>query len=70
MISLELWCCTRLKKVIGAACAGWWDAPLVVDRKVVTSQGPGTAMLCALKLVELLYGVDKAKQLSRELCSG
>ena len=25
----------RLKKVIGAACAGWWDAKVVVDRKVV-----------------------------------
>ncbi|CAJ1337254.1 unnamed protein product [Effrenium voratum] len=29
----------RLKKVIGAACAGWWDAAVVVDRKV--ARGPG-----------------------------
>ncbi|CAL1126318.1 unnamed protein product [Cladocopium goreaui] len=57
----------RLKKVIGAACAGWWDANVVVDRKVVTSQGPGTAMACALKLVELLFGAQKASALSSEL---
>eukprot|EP00434_Breviolum_minutum_P009028 symbB.v1.2.007948.t1/scaffold493.1/size196183/10 len=60
----------RLKKVIGAACAGWWDAKVVVDRKVVTSQGPGTALECALKLVELLFGATKAKELSSQLlCS-
>ncbi|CAJ1376719.1 unnamed protein product [Effrenium voratum] len=59
----------RLKKVIGAACAGWWDAAVVVDRKVVTSQGPGTALACALKIVELLYGAPKAKELSSQLLS-
>jgi len=28
-----------LKKVIGAACAGWWDANVVVDRKVARHSG-------------------------------
>jgi len=35
------------------------DSPVVVDGTLVTSQGPGTAIEFALKLVELLF--DKAK---------
>ncbi|CAE7942258.1 DJ1A, partial [Symbiodinium sp. KB8] len=49
----------RFKKVLDASCAGWWNAAVVVDRKVVTSQGPGTALPFALRVVELLYGRDK-----------
>jgi 4-methyl-5(b-hydroxyethyl)-thiazole monophosphate biosynthesis len=33
--------------------------PVVVDGNCVTSQGPGTAMAFALKLVELLFGREK-----------
>jgi len=33
--------------------------PVVIDDKIVTSRGPGTAMDFALKLVELLCGIDK-----------
>ena len=38
--------------------------PVVVDKGVVTSAGPGTSALFALKLVELLYGRDKAQQVA------
>lgn len=37
---------------------------VVVDGKVVTSQGPGTTMLFSLTLVELLFGVEKAKEVA------
>jgi 4-methyl-5(b-hydroxyethyl)-thiazole monophosphate biosynthesis len=33
--------------------------PVVIDGNIVTSQGPGTAMDFALKLIELLSGEDK-----------
>ena len=35
------------------------DAPVVVDGKVITSRGPGTAMDFALQLIELLAGRAK-----------
>ena len=35
---------------------------VVVDGNCVTSQGPGTAIEFALKLVELLFGPQKAKE--------
>ena len=38
------------------------DERVVVDGNCVTSQGPGTAIEFALKLVELLYGPPKAKE--------
>lgn len=41
--------------------------PVVVDGKVVTSRGPGTAMDFALTLVELLVGLDKRKQVEAGL---
>eukprot|EP00624_Nannochloropsis_granulata_P004678 evm.model.NODE_3360_length_4868_cov_47.886810.1 len=37
---------------------------VVVDGHVVTSQGPGTTMAFALTLVELLFGMDKAKEVA------
>ena len=37
---------------------------VVVDKNCITSQGPGTAMEFALKLVELLYGPAKAKEVA------
>jgi 4-methyl-5(b-hydroxyethyl)-thiazole monophosphate biosynthesis len=36
------------------------DSRVVVDGRLVTSRGPGTAIEFALKLVELLYGSEKA----------
>jgi 4-methyl-5(b-hydroxyethyl)-thiazole monophosphate biosynthesis len=38
------------------------DERVVVDGNCVTSQGPGTAIEYALKLVELLFGPAKAKE--------
>jgi 4-methyl-5(b-hydroxyethyl)-thiazole monophosphate biosynthesis len=42
------------------------DRPVVVDGHIVTSQGPATAIAFALKLVELLLGAAK----SREVAAG
>jgi protein DJ-1 len=48
--------------------AGWDYASdaerVVVDGKVVTSRGPGTAMAFALKIVELLAGQQKRDEIS------
>lgn len=38
---------------------------VVVDGNCITSQGPGTAMEFALKLVESLYGTEKAEKLKK-----
>jgi 4-methyl-5(b-hydroxyethyl)-thiazole monophosphate biosynthesis len=40
------------------------DSRVVVDGNIITSQGPGTAVEFALKLVELLFGIDKAKEVA------
>jgi len=37
---------------------------VVVDNNCVTSQGPGTAIAFALKLVELLFGARKAREVA------
>lgn len=37
---------------------------VVVDGNCITSQGPGTAMEFSLKLVELLFGSEKSRQLA------
>jgi len=37
---------------------------VVVDGNLVTSRGPGTALEFALKLVELLFGKEKAEQIA------
>ena len=38
------------------------DFPVVVDGNCITSRGPGTAMEFSLKLVELLFGEQKMKE--------
>jgi protein deglycase len=40
------------------------DDRVVIDGKLVTSQSPGTAMELALKLVEILLGVDRMKKVN------
>lgn len=40
---------------------------VVVDDNVITSQGPGTAVEFALKIVEILLGQSKAERLKREI---
>lgn len=43
------------------------DDPVVVDGKVVTSRGPGTAMDFALTLIELLSGRDRRVEVESKL---
>jgi putative intracellular protease/amidase len=43
------------------------SAHTVVDHRLVTSQGPGTAIDFALTLVRLIDGAASADKLSREL---
>ncbi|MBR4188930.1 MAG: DJ-1/PfpI family protein [Kiritimatiellae bacterium] len=47
----------------GLAAGGkWLDDPVVVDGRLVTSQGPGTAVAFALALAECLEGLDAAQR--------
>lgn len=41
------------------------DERVVVDKNIVTSQGPGTAIEFAFKLVELLFGPETAEKVNR-----
>ena len=43
------------------------ESRVVVDGNCVTSRGPGTALEFALKLVELLYGEEKAQEVAGPL---
>jgi len=43
------------------------DDPVVIDGKVVTSRGPGTAMEFALTLIELLAGKEKRAEVEAPL---
>ncbi len=40
------------------------DSRVVVDGNCITSQGPGTAIAFALKLVELLFGKEKKEEVA------
>ena len=40
----------------------WVDEPVVVDGRLATSQGPGTAVAFALTLAERLQGLDAAQR--------
>jgi len=40
---------------------------IVVDENIITSQGPGTAIEFALKIIEILKGQQKAGQIRREI---
>ena len=48
----------------GVQCS---DGRVVVDGKIITSQGPGTAMEFAIKLVEILAGKSKAEAVTTEV---
>ncbi|KIW09198.1 uncharacterized protein PV09_00126 [Verruconis gallopava] len=51
--------------------AGWDYAPdnerVVVDGKVITSRGPGTAMGFSLKIVEVMLGKEKCKEVAEPM---
>ena len=52
------------KEAVGA---GWTESQAVVDGNVVTSQGPGTSLQFALKLVEILFSKEKAKEIADQM---
>ena len=41
------------------------DERVVVDGNIITSQGPGTAVEFAFKLVEVLFGANKVEEVNR-----
>ena len=45
----------------------WTEAKAVVDGNVITSQGPGTSLQFALKLVEALYSKEKAEEIAAQM---
>lgn len=47
--------------------AGLLSDPVVVDGRIVTSRGPGTAMDFALTLIEQLLGADKREEVETPL---
>jgi 4-methyl-5(b-hydroxyethyl)-thiazole monophosphate biosynthesis len=44
------------------------DEPVVVDGKLITSAGAGTAYEFSLKLIELLEGKETADKIAKETC--
>ena len=50
-----------------SAIGAYSTSPVVVDGTLVTSQGPGTSLIFALKLVEILFGPEKARLISEEM---
>ncbi|MBF0176106.1 MAG: DJ-1/PfpI family protein [Magnetococcales bacterium] len=45
------------------------DTPVVTDGTIVTSRGPGTALVFALDLIEKLAGLDKRLEVAKALLS-
>ena len=43
------------------------EGRVIVDGNVVTSQGPGTAIEFALKLIEIIKGPEKARKIMRAI---
>ena len=43
------------------------DSPVVVDGKVITSRGAGTAIPFSLKLIELIFGADRADEIAKSI---
>jgi 4-methyl-5(b-hydroxyethyl)-thiazole monophosphate biosynthesis len=53
------------KEMLGDA--KYLDERIVIDRKIITSQGPGTAMEFSMKLVEVLFGREKMEEVNGEV---
>ncbi len=47
--------------------ASYVDESVVEDARIITSQGPGTAFLFGLKLVEKLLGKEKAQEVAQRM---
>jgi 4-methyl-5(b-hydroxyethyl)-thiazole monophosphate biosynthesis len=55
------------------ACAKFCEDRVVVDRNLITSRSPGTALEFALKLVEVLVGEKKMREVKQQtlaVCQG
>ena len=59
--------CYPAPKFKGALPTGWSEAGVVVSGNVVTSQGPGTSLQFALKLVELMVSKEKADEIAAQM---
>ena len=46
------------------------DENVVIDGNCITSQGPGTALVFSLKLVEVLYDSNKADEIADAMLAG
>jgi 4-methyl-5(b-hydroxyethyl)-thiazole monophosphate biosynthesis len=53
------------KEMLGDA--KYLDERVVIDGKIITSQGPGTAMEFSMKLVEVLFGREKMEEVNGEV---
>ena len=53
------------KEMLGDA--RYVDERVVIDGKIITSQGPGTAMEFSMKLVEVLFGKEKMEEVNGEV---
>jgi len=49
-----------------AACAEFCEDRVVVDKNLITSRAPGTALEFALRLVEVLVGSEKMLQIKAQ----
>mmetsp|Transcript_44006 Transcript_44006/g.121767 ORF Transcript_44006/g.121767 Transcript_44006/m.121767 type:complete len:193 (-) Transcript_44006:95-673(-) len=45
----------------------WDDSLAIMDGNIITSQGPGTSLQFALKIVEALYGKEKAEEIAKAM---
>lgn len=50
-----------------SAISNYSTDKIVVSKNVITSQGPGTSLIFSLKLVEILFGAEKAEALHKEM---
>lgn len=45
----------------------WSDTKAIIDGHIITSQGPGTSLQFALKIVEKLYSAEKAEEIAKAM---
>eukprot|EP00741_Cyanophora_paradoxa_P012371 tig00020610_g11954.t1 len=57
----------KFKEALAGAGGSYQTEGVVVDGNVITSQGPGTAIPFALRLIEVLAGADKSREIAKQL---
>lgn len=65
----EATCYPSFQKELSEQCAKLSSKRVCVDRNLITSQGPGTALAFSLKLVELLYGAEESQLIGDTMLS-